>query len=569
MKLLKKLNTYLLENQPLLWHTRSIQLTLSGILLWLLSFVVGYVSLGLPYLRSSRIDSFYFNSNFIFLHVVALVVLFAFWAIYFYKNNAFKSYYPLNKFYFHKMHLLLFIPILLLISAYFPFTYGSFLKTRSLLDAKELAMDADKINEVAAFLPSSGNDYRLAQKNYPGPFPLEINEYSFVDKEWGNRYRKTFVADSLGNRIIKDYIIDKKNTTEIEGKYYQFYKEENFRDKEDTCDSHIFITKFYAFDETKDFLRLNSIYNFSNSDLITRNFEFLFDYNLKEVRNDILPEVHKTVKLKDYSEIARKINVLKSVLEKYGIRHRLEPQKITSYLNKKNFNELSGIINSHESRSKILYDRLHQKSMTITDYNALPIDERLEFFSKQFVDESEIRSIFSNYNKSIHSVQLKTAWYPFLFIAVSLALFFIYFQIVKPIPFLISIPVWGVLFILLGLSFAFYRVRSDIAFTMTFFLFFVGIQIANILIIRAKGIGKRLADISISMAVISSGFVLPLLGVCLHILSEKRITDACLHYTEKYIFSGLLNSPIALLILGVVGLYTALFLTRVWKAKEE
>ena len=123
MKSLKKFNTFLLENHPLTWHSKFIQLLLAGILIWVISFLSGFSLINMKALQDIRINSYYFNSLFILFHVIYCIVIIAFWAIYFYKNNAFKSYYPLQKGYFTKLFFHLFVPLTLLVSPYLLCSY--------------------------------------------------------------------------------------------------------------------------------------------------------------------------------------------------------------------------------------------------------------------------------------------------------------------------------------------------------------------------------------------------------------------------------------------------------------
>ena len=51
MNTFKKINTYLLENHPLIWHSKTIQLTIAGSVFWIISFLSGYGYVNLNLLK--------------------------------------------------------------------------------------------------------------------------------------------------------------------------------------------------------------------------------------------------------------------------------------------------------------------------------------------------------------------------------------------------------------------------------------------------------------------------------------------------------------------------------------
>ena len=70
MNTFKKINTYLLENHPLIWHSKTIQLTIAGSVFWIISFLSGYGYVNLNLLKHQTSSTYYQESNFIFFQII-------------------------------------------------------------------------------------------------------------------------------------------------------------------------------------------------------------------------------------------------------------------------------------------------------------------------------------------------------------------------------------------------------------------------------------------------------------------------------------------------------------------
>lgn len=571
MKLYTKFNTYLLENHPLLWHTRAIQLLAAALLFWLISFAIGYSSLRLVQLSNYEVTSHYTVTGFNLFHIASAIIIVAIWAIYFYKNNAFKSLYPLTRFYFQKMFVLLFIPFLLLSAAYLPFTKGAFLKTQSLLSQTELMKDYKVIQLADAFIPTNKDNYSIGKKSYPKPFPLKSIYYNRKTMKWSDAYLDIFVqaSDSTDEKTV-DYNYSPDNTTRIGGSLFQFYSSKDYWATK--CSRLHAIDRIYVFDPEKDHLQLNSIWNFSGSHIIDYLTPMMNDSPYLSYADNYAPTVHKLATARDWKGIQMAIDKLKNVLQKYGIDHQLDTPQLVRYLEEKDFLQLEKICGQHRFSELRLEDVLRNRQMTITDYNNLSFVERFEFEPTQHIDRYALQKLYSNYNRTLRSLESPNGYAAYLFFALAFTLIVVYFQIIKPIPFLLSAPVWGILFIIIGIWFSFFKPRifendADIFIPFLFLLFLV--QGTNLfLLFQAKG-NKRILDITLCMALASSGFVLPVLLGFLHTSSKHRVYVACGDWNYAYFLDGLLVQPLVLCCAAGIGMLVSFSLARVWFGKSE
>ena len=107
--MLKNIQKYLLLNYPLLWNTKIVPLSILLVLLNLIFFAIGF--------KNGEIDFTETNNNYnynesepilIFIGVLISAMIIIIWLVYYFKNNAFKSFYPNENFGLFKEWLIIF-----------------------------------------------------------------------------------------------------------------------------------------------------------------------------------------------------------------------------------------------------------------------------------------------------------------------------------------------------------------------------------------------------------------------------------------------------------------------------
>lgn len=587
----KKINNYILENHPLLWHSRSIQLTVVASLFSVLAYFSAYFLIDMESLSDS-ISNYYFKSNFVFFHAIFGVVVLALWAAYFFKNNALKSFYPLSRFYLQKLMLLLFIPFLILVSVYIPFTKGAQAKTMYLLHENELKKDIEIVNLASAFLPIDEEQYKLDQRVFPAPFPLESIEFNSINKTWNKTlfYNPEIKKNALVLNLESDeYEPIPSNSTWVNGVEYQFYKSKKVYTTVDSCVNQDVVSAFYVFDSSRFQLAENSILNYSqlvldeepylNEKLEQRDYDRYNSYypSYGEIyRKKYAARVHQLVQEQNWEKIEQILVDFESVLNKYAIRSVLSPSLITAYIKEKKVENLRQIINPYldsrdyfEHRQAIL--NLDQFLSNYSKESLVPDLENELLFS---FDNSGLSTVFSNFSSSKNDRWTNDLIVGFLFFALILVCIVLLFEFIPPISFLLSVPISGVLLILVGLIVTFYLMTNrnhgnDIFPIMMFLVLILSIQILNLIAIKSNLFKRAVGNILMSLSYLSIPFLLPLLYVLVDGITKKTIELPCGNTKYVTFLDSILLEPSSIFGSVFMSVFVFLFLVRKWKAKAE
>lgn len=158
--MLKKFNQYFLVNHPLLWNLRVHIILPFGILLHLIFFLLAYSNY-------NTIRDFYSDNNYDFFKewsigiysffIIAISVII--WLMYYLRNNAFKSFYPVKKSYLVKEFLLLCIILFITFSNMASYKMGKNLKFRQLTKGFDIKKDAEKVAQAKCFLVFEENEF--------------------------------------------------------------------------------------------------------------------------------------------------------------------------------------------------------------------------------------------------------------------------------------------------------------------------------------------------------------------------------------------------------------------------
>lgn len=163
----KNLQKYLLINHPLLWNLKIVPITFYMIIIHIVFFVLGYINGAINF--SETVDNYDYNSNqdtILVLGGFISLIVFIVWAIFYFKNNALKSFYPKTKFsLFKEWSLILFISVLL---TTFPisFFYGKDTRVRSYFTESEARKRCDILSQGSMFVDGSFSEHYDSQGNY-------------------------------------------------------------------------------------------------------------------------------------------------------------------------------------------------------------------------------------------------------------------------------------------------------------------------------------------------------------------------------------------------------------------
>ncbi|HYG53582.1 MAG TPA: hypothetical protein VD905_21990, partial [Flavobacteriales bacterium] len=162
--MIKKLNTWLLRNHPLLWNTKVVWATFVLILLHGMFYLSGRLSFhSLEHINRHGHHFYnYGRDTFsIFLLIVFLFLLV--WTLSYFQNNAFKSFYPVNRWYLMKEFLVCFFICYGACTIYSSYEKGYTHAILNYTHTFDLRKDAQTLNLAACFLPFNKGDFEKRQ----------------------------------------------------------------------------------------------------------------------------------------------------------------------------------------------------------------------------------------------------------------------------------------------------------------------------------------------------------------------------------------------------------------------
>ncbi|VXB66428.1 conserved membrane hypothetical protein [Flavobacterium sp. 9AF] len=222
--MLKNIQKQLLLKYPLLWNTKFIPMLILGILFHLLYFTLGYIDGTIDFSNQQNINLETFTVLFGILFSIITIIL---WLVFYFKNNALKSFYKKSKEAIFYEWLQIFIICLLLTSFYLPFHFGKQLHQKSYFSLEETknrcriisnadffidgSFGATEIDSLASgLIDSLGNKVDLYKDNqYTGRQDYIYFDYVLFKGKKYNQY-------SLVNRNIFDFKINTEEEDSIQ-----------------------------------------------------------------------------------------------------------------------------------------------------------------------------------------------------------------------------------------------------------------------------------------------------------------------------------------------------------------
>lgn len=164
----KNIQKYLLINHPLLWNLKVVPVTFYLIIFHILFFVLGYANGAINFIETA--DNYDYNSNqdvIISLGVFISIISFILWAVFYFKNNSLKSFYPKTKFSLFKEWLLILLITFLLTSFTISFFYGKDMRVRSYFTEAEAKRRCEILSQGSMFVEGSYSEhYNTKDGNY-------------------------------------------------------------------------------------------------------------------------------------------------------------------------------------------------------------------------------------------------------------------------------------------------------------------------------------------------------------------------------------------------------------------
>ncbi|RYY61854.1 MAG: hypothetical protein EOO05_04895 [Chitinophagaceae bacterium] len=179
-----RLNNYLLTHYPLLWNTKAITVVSVSLLLHLLFFVFGYT--GLDVTTLGRYDYSLYPAESSGMYTLSFLFSMAIligWLVFFLRNNAFKEYYVIDKWFLAKQFILVTLIIFVSVTFFHSYRWGLESRARSFTSREELVRETDLLNLAAKFLPEDRSSYfKLNSCSLPDSMHVSYrDDYNYFD----------------------------------------------------------------------------------------------------------------------------------------------------------------------------------------------------------------------------------------------------------------------------------------------------------------------------------------------------------------------------------------------------
>jgi hypothetical protein len=213
----KKTQEYLLLNRPLLWNLKVLPMAAIMLVIHIVFFVAGYAYGAIDFSETNEKFFFDWTEGFaMFFGVVVSILLGLVWLVFYFRNNAFKSFYPKKKSSLYQEWLLIFAILTLNVTYPLSFIYAKDLRARNYYDETEVMRRTDVISMVSLF--ADGAYIESGDSLIDGKDGESINIHRDTFK-YGTRYYplKSLLNKNITSFSIQQHDKDSLNKRRVKG----------------------------------------------------------------------------------------------------------------------------------------------------------------------------------------------------------------------------------------------------------------------------------------------------------------------------------------------------------------
>ncbi len=187
----KKIQKYLLINYPLLWNTKIVPAITFTILFHILFFIIGYFNGIIDFTNENYYDYGFTSGVIIFFSILVTILFFVLWFVYYFRNNAYKSFYNLKKTSLYKEWLIILLISFLNVTYSVSYITGKTLRQRSYYSQEETQKRCETISMASVFIAGA------YEPNYE---QIEANNTGQITYN-----KKTYPQNSLINKSVESF----------------------------------------------------------------------------------------------------------------------------------------------------------------------------------------------------------------------------------------------------------------------------------------------------------------------------------------------------------------------------
>ncbi len=618
---IKNFNRYLLEHYPAAWNTKIVWMLLSGMMIHVIFFFIGYISHADPKsLHKFNVMDDYFSDGMIFIHLIISILMIVGWLILMFKNNAFKNFYPVTKWQMFSQFLQYFIIIFTCTSFFFSYMAGFKLFIKNTYPDGRMSESIAMINRTYPFFSQDIEKYTLDNKifpQYPELFCETHLEKIDRNKKYFVYYDRVYQYYTLYSRTV--YKKDSNGDypfpgTEPEDRFA-------FSEKNDSSETYYFKKEVV---DLSPYIKTTGLtfYNFSGifyrnspeeKSFLKRNYysDPYIDYNKNAYRKEKSEASRLNAQLLDKRnpvEIEKLMNDFLRISKEFGIGNNLDAGKWAEMVYHPEDFKVRYFIKKYETESNEEYDPNRNSQYDDYGYAASTIDSAATVVEGQIVNNAvqikdfnpEISSQLSpedyfmknltgyyyhtddlkNFLGNVDTVKSTDFFseniHIYLWIAFFLATVIFSFRVTDLKSLLFSVIGAGILSLAIALITVLYSVsggRGSEEFFISYLVFGIGLFILSVPLLLLKKFKKRVSSVFITVSM--NGFVLFVL--LLFFIVSLHQEKACMDLTSPEIYSNCktvietlgFSLSYMILAIGFVFMYFYTGVLKKWKAMPE
>ena len=241
--MLKKIQKYLLLNYPLLWNTKIVPFSILLIIINLIFFLIGFDRGKINFYETNKNYSYDSAEPIItFIGGLISVLIIIIWLVFYFKNNAFKSFYPKKNYDLFKEWLIIFVIGFLTTMFSVCYLFAKEVRVRSYFSEKEAKQRCEILSQGSIFLDGSfavtyhdsiseSGDTTKVENNFAKFREKTYKVNSLINKNIENFEFFDNVDDSLMEVKVRNYLYnqDKPAIQSILKNYLKIAREHNLR----------------------------------------------------------------------------------------------------------------------------------------------------------------------------------------------------------------------------------------------------------------------------------------------------------------------------------------------------
>ncbi|MDR2009302.1 MAG: hypothetical protein LBQ22_02325 [Bacteroidales bacterium] len=342
--MIKRINKYLLENYPLIWNTRVVWMLIILCFAHLIFYLAGFLSYYSPNQLHSYIFDNYFSGGFIWIGILLSILIFILWLNQYFKQNAFKLYYPKSNGSLFLEFIIVFVVCFFSISFYLSYTEGLRQRISGIVSTDELYKEADIVNKTAAFTVQNSYYYTCTNRCVPALvfdtlvsedevlelYVWNITRYDY-DQNWKNvdpeeymLYRDSLPQPYYSNHEFEELLkvnFPQRRISNVDQDYYDDDNEYG-TDEEIAVQEKLYLGKY---DKNTQY-NLYSLYNYCACLTMVdsvKNAEYYAKHTAGLLENQNKDSIQKIIS--SYLQIADKYKISYKFTEKQWIDYIYNP----------------------------------------------------------------------------------------------------------------------------------------------------------------------------------------------------------------------------------------------------